>query len=103
MLAVGGLEVVLREVRVDLGGLHLHVSQDLLYDPEVGASLNHVRGEGVTQRVGRDSAREARLEGVLSQERIHDLSTKLPASSADEEELCRLRAHEAWTLLLDVL
>src|SRR5207302_9233314 len=44
-------EVLLGHERVDLRGGHAGMSEELLHHPNVGASLEQVRGEGVPERV----------------------------------------------------
>ena len=53
-------EALTRDVRVQLRGGDAGVTQQLLDDSQVGTALEQVRGETMTQRVRRDTARRVR-------------------------------------------
>ncbi len=61
--AVQREHVLAVQVGVDLGGLHRGVSEHLLHAAQVRAAFDHVRGERVTQRVGRDVHVEVGAQG----------------------------------------
>ena len=49
----------IRHVRVDLGRGEVRVAKHLLNAPEIGSSLQEMRGEGMAQeKIGRASCRE---------------------------------------------
>jgi len=53
---------------VDLGGAEAFVAEKLLNDPEVGAAIEEVGGEGVAEGVGMGGVVEALFQGVLADE-----------------------------------
>jgi hypothetical protein len=57
---MNGPEVFPINVRIDLRCREVRVPQHLLESPEVGTAFEEVRGEGVTERVGRDAFLNAR-------------------------------------------
>ena len=59
-IPVRRLEAPGGNVRVDLCGREVLVTEQLLDDPEVGAAVQEVRGEGVAQGMRRHTLREAR-------------------------------------------
>ena len=53
MLPVHFLQALARDVRINLRRRQITVTQQHLHDPQIGASIQQVRRESVTQRVGR--------------------------------------------------
>jgi len=53
-----------RNVRVDLGGDDVGVAKEFLDDAQVGPAIEHMGGEGMAQRMGRDGDANAGLAGV---------------------------------------
>ena len=51
---VGVFKALGRHMRVDLRGRKIRVSQKLLHAPQVRAPVEHMRREGVTERVRRN-------------------------------------------------
>ena len=86
---VGGGEdlaqVVDGDQRVDLGGGHRRVAEQLLDDADVGAAVEQVGGEGVPQRVRRDVAGHPGPLGGLDQHRPGGLARE-PAAAGVEEQ-----------------
>ena len=62
---VDGAEAVLVDVGVDLGGGDVGVAEHFLDDAEVGAVVEEVGGEAVTELVGMDFLGEASSGGAF--------------------------------------
>ena len=77
-------------VRVDLRGGEIGVAQHLLDGPQVGAPLEQVGGEGVTQRVGGDVVGQPRLARIALDDRVQPLPRQ-PPPAVVEEQLRRLQ------------
>src|SRR3990170_7968240 len=63
--------LLLSDVGVYLGGAGAGVTQQLLHDPQLGASVQQVGGERVAQQVREDVLVQAGHEGVLSHDLLH--------------------------------
>src|SRR3972149_6504132 len=59
------------DVGVYLGGAGAGVTQQLLHDPQLGASVQQVGGERVSQQVREDMLVQPGHEGVLSHDLLH--------------------------------
>src|SRR6476619_8175107 len=57
-VAIGGCEAPRRDVRIDLGRRQVLVTEQLLDDAQVGATVEEMRRERVPQRVRRDALGE---------------------------------------------
>ena len=85
------LQVVHGDQRVDLGGRHRGMPEQLLDHADVGAALQEVRGEGVAQRVRRDVARHPGPVGGLDQHRPGGLARQPPSAGVEEQGARALR------------
>src|SRR5215211_1449541 len=85
-----GLEVDLLdslpgEVRVELGGGNVGVSQHLLDRAQVAAAGKQVGGEGVAQRVWAHPALQPDRLGVALDDLVEPLAGQRPAAEVDEQ------------------
>ena len=76
--------------------------EQLLDRPEVGAAFEHVRGEGVAQRVGRDAARDRRLAHPALQAPAKVGGMQPAPALGDEQRRLVAVAHERMTAALEV-
>ena len=77
-------------VRVALRRRQLHVPEQLLDRAQVGASLEQVRGEGVSQRVRADAESRAARRDVARDETLHASPGEAGAAEVEEERLSAL-------------
>jgi hypothetical protein len=71
-------------VGVDLGGGDVGVTQHLLDVPQGHSSAQHMRGEGVAQRVRRYAIAEVRGLGVSLQDEPETLAGQALTAAVDE-------------------
>ena len=91
-LLVHAPEILAIDVRVDLRRRNVDVSEHLLDGAQIGAALEQVRREGVTQRVRRDGLRDAGLIDVLAE--------NLPGAHAREWLAARVQKENSLPLSL---
>src|SRR5262249_28145711 len=72
-------------VRVALGRRQTTVTQQLLDEAEIGAFPEHVRREGMTQRVGRHAAVQTGTLGLSSDDTVGAPSCESTAALVPEE------------------
>ncbi len=76
---------------VYLGGVDGRVTEQVLNYAQVGAALQEVGGEGVSQGVRRDGLINAGLEGVFHDDAVHRAGRKPGCLAAHEERVLGLR------------
>src|SRR3990172_1909136 len=84
-LVVGLALPLLRDVGVYLGGAGAGVTQQLLHDPQLGAPVQQVGCERVTQQVRVDALVQAGHEGVLPHDLLHGAPGQALAVPVREE------------------
>src|SRR5690606_20506920 len=92
------------DVGVDLGRLDVHMTEDLLNDPQVGAAADEVGRHRMAEGVGGDATGHAGELRVSAKESTDGLSSERTPAPAEEEEIrSRGVAHERGPLDLLVL
>src|SRR6266850_2217844 len=86
MSAVDAAEPLAIDVRVDLRGRDVGVTEHLLHRPEVGAVLEEMRGEGMPENVRAEPAVDVALHGVFFQLHPETLPRHRGAPVLDEEK-----------------
>ena len=84
-LVVGVTHALARKVRVDLRGTERLVTQELLHRTKVGAVVQEVRREGVTDGVGADLRVQADFGEVLGDLPAHRTAAQAATVLVDEE------------------
>src|SRR3990172_10020655 len=72
------------DMGVYLGGAGAGVTQQLLHDPQLGASVQQVGGERVSQQVREDVLVQPGHEGVLPHDLLHGAAGQALAAPVDE-------------------
>src|SRR3972149_6948456 len=75
---------LLRDVGVYLSGVGAGVPQQLLHDPQLGASVQHAGGERGAQQVREDALVQPGHEGVLPHGLLHGAAGQALAVPVDE-------------------
>ena len=85
---------ILGDVRVDLGRRDARMSEQLLHDAQVAASLDEVRGEAVAQHVRRHRLLDAGCRSVTLDDSEDALSRDPAAAHVEDQRVALLQATE---------
>ena len=77
----------LGDVRVDLRRVRALVAEQLLHDAQVGATIEQVRGERVSQQVRVRLDRQTRDRGVLADGRLHGAYGQAPTEPVEQQRV----------------
>lgn len=75
-LAIGVTFPFFVDVGVDFGRREVGVSEQILYDPQVGTAFKHVGGEAVAEKVRIDVFRNPRKQGRALDDPEHGLAAE---------------------------